>query len=56
MSHEELLASLLERATIELFAADLVLSDPEGPVVSTVGGRLAEAAPVTGVPAAGLAS
>jgi hypothetical protein len=35
-------------ATIELFAADLVLSDTEDPVVSSVGGGLAEAPSVSG--------
>ncbi len=35
-------------ATIELFAADLVLSQSEGPKVSAVGGSLAEAPTVSG--------
>lgn len=35
-------------ATVELFAADLVLSDTESPVVSGVGGDLAEAPTVSG--------
>jgi hypothetical protein len=35
-------------ATIELFAADLTLSDSESPVVSAVGGGLAEAPTVSG--------
>ena len=35
-------------ATIELFAADLTLSDDESPVVSAVGGDLAEAPTVSG--------
>jgi hypothetical protein len=35
-------------ATVELFAADLVLSQSEGPTVSDVGGSLAEAPTVSG--------
>jgi hypothetical protein len=35
-------------ATVELFAADLVLSETESPVVSAVGGSLAEAPTVSG--------